>query len=467
MLIRYSLLYFYLCLFLLISPVILCQSNNSLHGKSNFKFNEKSVLIGRNNPQYYIQNYQVPYNPVKNFLPQTKAESGPELLLDSIVEIKSDGYYDEIRRWYYYYNNFNHLDSLSLYFFDEYGRFKHIVEKGTYNSSGQLTRFMRRQMDPYRTYLLDSTMIDYLVEEYNYQDDNLIKKTTTTIEYQGLRVIEENFYYNNDGKLIIDSIFYNGNFGNYYEYSYNTENELEYLMRCYSNEYDIQKFTYSETDTSRLITEKRVYYRYRPEKPVLDTISVWQGEKYFYETYDILGRRTSLVMEEYGAYAANGKVYKAEFTWTDFNDLLHASYFDWNGNSESGIWKEVLRIDNTYDEHGNLLVYEKTFFDTRTEFWENEDIKNYYYSLMPNGLPSNMTRSESLVIFPNPAENVINIKLPVNEDSYFTIYNLYGVVVAGGKLEDQAIVISQFKPGIYLVEISNGQSLYSGKFVKF
>jgi hypothetical protein len=161
--------------------------------------------------------------------------------------------------------------------------------------------------------------------------------------------------------------------------------------------------------------------------------------------------------------------YKAEFTWTESNKLLHASYFTWDTTVGTPAWKESTRIDNTYDGAGNLLKYDKTFYNIGLGHWDTEQIKTYYYTSVPVGLTENTTKSASLCIYPNPAGNEINVSYRDidGETSHYTIYNLYGQILTFGRLENQAVTVSQLKPGIYIFELHDGQSIFSAKFVKY
>ncbi len=461
--VTYGLTPLFLLLFNIIGPVVYSQDEGSFAGNSNTSSLKKGEQINYDEPSRVCNSCP---EPVLHSTRISHTKSGSGFRIDSINQIKSDGYYDETRRWYYSYDASCNLDSISIYYFNHLGYFKHIREKYSFNISGQLIHYILRQFDPWRNYLFDSTMVDYEIKEYEYQGDFLVKKTTTTMESPYPDFREDFYFYDEKGRLVLDSITQYGRYDDCFRYYYNDEDELKYYVMSYSSMYIVLKFTYTETDTSRLITEDWVQYRSLPEFPVLDTISDWDYEKYFYEIFDERGRRTSLMLEQYGDYIVNGKIYKATFSWTGFDSLLHVSYFDWNDVSEPGVWQEAMRIDNTYDEYHNLLICEKTFFDTRTEFWELEDRKNYYYSLMPDGLPSEASVSENIFIFPNPAENNLNVILPFSGGYNYTIFNLYGIAISSGKMENQAINIADLKKGTYLVIFSNGHFLYSGKFVK-
>lgn len=399
----------------------------------------------------------------------TKAQ-GNNYILDSIYEFINFGYYSELYRWYYQYNAQQQPDTVWRYYFNGNGEIENIVEIRTYNTAGQLLTLVRKQPDFWALqHYSDSTIIDAYTEEYEYNNAYPVHKTITERDISSEYVSFDAYYtYDDEHKLIHSTIEEYGNV-NDYEYYYTDEDDLEYILKFYTN-YDgeylttVTKYEYEKTDTTRQITRNMIYNLSIGYLP--DTITHWYFMDRFYETYDQQGRRTSLMLIQNDIYFGEQIDHRIEYSWAEDDQLLHSSYYKWNGTMETGVWEEALRFDNTYDEYGNLLFYEKTYFDARNHGWETEESKTYYYTYMPSGLPANHANKEKLIIYPNPSEDIINIQVPDEEDSYFTIYNLYGVAVTVGRLENLSITISHLKPGIYIVEIRDGHSLFSGKFVK-
>jgi hypothetical protein len=200
--------------------------------------------------------------------------------------------------------------------------------------------------------------------------------------------------------------------------------------------------------------------------PDPDTITHWQLMDRFYETYDKAGRRKSVMLITNNIYDGEQIDYRAAFTWTESGQLLHASYFTWEADGDTGKWIEATRIDNRYDAYGNLLQYDKTFYDARTGKWETEHSKTFYYTYLETGLADNRAKSGSLSIYPNPAGDEIRISGLSGKGWRYTVYNLYGQPVASGRPEDQAIDVRNLMQGIYLLEIMDRNSFYSGRFVK-
>lgn len=86
-------------------------------------------------------------------------------------------------------------------------------------------------------------------------------------------------------------------------------------------------------------------------------------------------------------------------------------------------------------------------------------------------LPSIITsieefKTQALNIFPNPATDKIQLKLPVVEEANYTIYNLQGKLMLDGKLSDQqSIDIKNLTGGQYILEINSISGHYAEKFI--
>ena len=76
------------------------------------------------------------------------------------------------------------------------------------------------------------------------------------------------------------------------------------------------------------------------------------------------------------------------------------------------------------------------------------------------------TEKLTFKVYPNPAtEDVIYIE-GVNGESTFSIYNFMGQIIARGTVVDNAINISNINKGNYILEVSNGVSSNTKKFIR-
>lgn len=403
--------------------------------------------------------------------PKINVASTYVLRLDSIVELRSEGFNTTSARWYYYYSTSFQPDSVVTRYYNSLNMPVPKTEKRIYNSSGNLTRYIFQQLDPWRTDWYDSTLIDYYIDDYYYGDGKLARKVSTYNEYSPPQIEEHHYFYDTDGLLIQDISIYSGDTSSYMEYYYYPDGSLNYELEHYASDYDVRKFTYTQTDTSKLTLNQWRWYKNIPERPLLDTVSGWYTESYYYETFDETGRRTSMLLEYYGVeysalYAENGKVYKSEYSYDDLNQSMHISYYDCIDTTAEGIWKEALRIDITYDDEGNPMTYQKDFYDDGTETWKIENRKDYYYSMVPVANPSEITSNDEILLFPNPAVDILYIKADVYEDAGYSIYTLTGIHVKNGILTNQPLDISQLQSGIYIIKIRYNETIASGKFIK-
>tara|TARA_B100001939_G_C16577326_1_gene461187 strand:- start:289 stop:582 length:294 start_codon:yes stop_codon:yes gene_type:complete len=76
-----------------------------------------------------------------------------------------------------------------------------------------------------------------------------------------------------------------------------------------------------------------------------------------------------------------------------------------------------------------------------------------------------------LDVYPNPAIDIVNIKLnTVNEDADLEIYNMLGKVVMKKSYdfnaESLSIDISEFATGVYILKVSSSESTSYKRFIK-
>lgn len=69
---------------------------------------------------------------------------------------------------------------------------------------------------------------------------------------------------------------------------------------------------------------------------------------------------------------------------------------------------------------------------------------------------------ESVKFFPNPASEIINVTNH-NSDS-FAIYNIQGIMISQGNLNNDQINISELNPGMYVVKLDNQKEI--SRFIK-
>ena len=127
--------------------------------------------------------------------------------------------------------------------------------------------------------------------------------------------------------------------------------------------------------------------------------------------------------------------------------LLHNSYgivIDAVDYNPSGEWPEVT----------NEEMIELVSADLDNHFGKNWTIRKYYEPLDPN--PE--TLSQELLVYPNPAKDYINIEFAANPGATVLLYNLAGIVLKYGQLNEFGygrIDAQDIHRGIYIVKVSN------------
>src|SRR5574344_976072 len=104
-----------------------------------------------------------------------------------------------------------------------------------------------------------------------------------------------------------------------------------------------------------------------------------------------------------------------------------------------------------------------------TMIYQNSFYNNcYYYEEIPepNGIRENT--ENNIKLYPNPANNILNIEHTIKSDTQIQYYiiNSCGVVYKEGVLTSNIIDISLFEKGLYFIMISYDKQNYTNKFVK-
>lgn len=75
---------------------------------------------------------------------------------------------------------------------------------------------------------------------------------------------------------------------------------------------------------------------------------------------------------------------------------------------------------------------------------------------------------EEFVIYPNPANSEININLPIEDNTVAYIYNITGALIQEVNLANDLtrVDINDLAPGLYMIAVSDGDEVYTQKFLK-
>lgn len=393
---------------------------------------------------------------------------------DSMYETNNDGYITEAFRWYFYYNDNYRLDSSKRLYYTAKGQYENITELRIYYPDGKISKLISEQPEySYVSFSTDSTILPVSTKEYYYDNNgNLVRQFNDDLSgYYGyadtliFNIDTSTYYYNYDSynRLISETTYYK-------EYYYYYGDSLKYQTILMDGMYlGTAKYVYTVTDSTSTVTEYYVQFPNNTQQVDPDTISNWSYIEVYTNKYDQAGRVESLVHREIFSalgYPAHPD-YKAEYTYTGDNQLLHASYYTRGTPDDTAAWYEAMRIDNSYDNKGYLTDYRKTFRDDRLGSWQIQESKTYYYSTVPVVAAVKNTTVNDLDISPNPAHSSFMIRGLKYQSCRYIIYTLYGEVIQSGRLNKPEINISQLKQGMYILEIRNEASVFSGKFVKY
>jgi hypothetical protein len=402
-------------------------------------------------------------------------------ILDSILEYRSLGYTSEWMKWYFTYDETNRLLSSKRLYYNANLIFENITETRNYNSEGQMIRFVDHKPG---TFLFDTVATDVYIEENQFENGKLIHKSVTNNDNFSFedRSLEEYFTYNDNNQLILRTIIYPAGSSIFNsrsdsksetEYYYNTGNELKFEYTTSTNgdyiSYNLVKYDYQYSDTSKLSTIYNYQLSDKLEVTQFDSILEWYYCETYFETFDSQERRKTITHTRYFSNKPlTGLIdFHAEYKYSGDDQLLHASYYNWVVESDSGSWSEAMRIDNSFDEDGKILFYIRTFYDDRTADWAIDEQKTYYYSYQGKSTGADKLTTKKLSIFPNPANDFITLENLQGRASTYKLFNLSGKQVGSGRIENRTITIAHLKPGIYIMKIENIKSGYSGRFVKY
>ncbi len=90
-----------------------------------------------------------------------------------------------------------------------------------------------------------------------------------------------------------------------------------------------------------------------------------------------------------------------------------------------------------------------------------------YFENWPLSL-DNVSATNCIGVYPNPANNVINVMIPAIENSYLSVTNLIGQVVYATNCQSKTVHIdvSDWAPGMYFTHLDGNYGILSGKFIK-
>jgi hypothetical protein len=402
--------------------------------------------------------------------------------LDSIYEDCNVGSEIEKRKWIYHYDN-NRLISLDhFYYSTTYDEQLNIREAWYYNKAGQVSKY--EEKDKIITGL-DSLITSSLIE-YTYENGNLVLEQTksprgwgsgmytvngeSVIRYY-INFYEESHHYLYNEKNLLIKEFTEGGMDTTYS-RYDSLDRLHWKIQknidININYMSVEKHDYEETGTTKYDTKKWIYFHGLTDDAVIDTISTWSGEYSWDHTLNEKGNDSILIYTVKYLQTTECQKFKTYYEYSPSGQVKHISIYYGSGTATEEItYSEQSRIDYTYDNEGNLLIYHRTYYDDSVlQSWETEELKTYYYSSTEGTTANKEMRQNEFQIYPNPATDFILLRLKQKNDSEYTIYNLSGEKVKEGVVDNRSITIADLKKGTYFIRIYNNTTSHFSRFLK-
>jgi len=142
--------------------------------------------------------------------------------------------------------------------------------------------------------------------------------------------------------------------------------------------------------------------------------------------------------------------------------------------TDLGIWATT----NFNDDNPNWVRTNNGMSDVKVTDLELRDDNVVFASTYGRGIFSgeftgdnSAIEEENVVkvqVYPNPASEVVNIKLPENMNATAYVYDINGREVLKQKIENADIInfdVSKLRKGYYIVSLKNSETSYSAKFI--
>ena len=104
---------------------------------------------------------------------------------------------------------------------------------------------------------------------------------------------------------------------------------------------------------------------------------------------------------------------------------------------------------------------------TSCETFADGEVEDYTVNITATArFEDNATTALTFNLYPNPVKgDVLNISNLETESSY-RIFNMMGQELGKGKIENNNVFVGSLKAGAYLIEVSNGTSTATKRFIK-
>ncbi len=297
----------------------------------------------------------------------------------------------------------------------------------------------------------DERLVEYGVYEYDLDSNfwNPIRVTNYLYDKRGYdsvrfepRYREGTFYDYKKIEFAFDSV------GNEIESaSYLKENGIwkgsDKTKKMYDekgNQTVLEYSSWSETNSNWLNQEKTEWFFSNNNQSVLEISYRWEDDD------DVWVNRDKIARE----FNAN-------------NQLITLIVFRWDKTLNN--WYNRRKTINNYDVYGNIL--QEVIYNWYNNSWTDQDVKDYYYSLLSTNNSPIYLNTENIAIYPNPANETFTIESSNSEISYCKLYNSTGKWIKTLIIENgiNTYNISALKSGLYFIHLQNEDGIIVKKLV--
>ncbi|MBK9492115.1 MAG: T9SS type A sorting domain-containing protein [Haliscomenobacter sp.] len=255
--------------------------------------------------------------------------------------------------------------------------------------------------------------------------------------------------------------------------SYNAQNRLARELSEITVEglkyQSMVTYTYNEAGKNTLIEEVNLFFGI--VSPVSRTAMTYNPEGKLKEVMVSLYLRGEFVLSEREVFAYKPGAYKQDTylrdettgVWNKTQSLLYKldvwnrtaslekTFMGFDGNPEAReltVYGYVVNGDQPNYQH---LTMEQIYqWDKATGAYNLSDRKFYHYRGISTDLPDLEVKAKSLLIFPNPAQD--KIQLSLEEDAQVWVYNVLGQQLLSRRLgAGQSLDVMQLSRGVYYV----------------
>jgi len=287
------------------------------------------------------------------------------------------------------------------------------------------------------------------------------------------------FTYDSNGNMLtrLYEKWQNNSWVNYSRYTYtydNNNNRLTWLYEQWQNNswVNCNNSIYTYDSNNNLLTEF-----------VEDWINnAWGNSWNYIYSYDTNGKMLTWLGDQW-----------LNSTWE--NSFIHNYSYDVNGNMlsdveeifQNNIWVNFIRFIYTYDANENSLTGELEGWQNinwqpyQSQYWyislysnmiKTYNIYNIYryeasYTSLISGVDNKYAKSNSITVYPNPANSSFTIKSYENNTT-LKILNISGQLLKKVKVKDNEniIDIKDLTKGVYLLEIISDKNIFRSIVVK-